>query len=93
MRLVTPEDHQYLTERGFSPQGTGIGVGTYQRTINKMTQSLSLVGTRDPTAPMYWTATGVHTDVFAVELCVRYEDHFESPIVAFATAEIRGWKA
>ncbi|MNM64534.1 hypothetical protein D3C81_759360 [compost metagenome] len=86
---VLPADHQAMLERGF----VWVAPGFYHRSDigpTHMDQYVELLGKRDPAIAKYWIATAVLPSGDA-RVVVRYADAFDSPLVAFITAEIRGW--
>lgn len=103
--VIDPEDHAQMEAWGFVYSFDGDGYGRYDRTVNGGRQTLMFLVpqrvvsngdgrvTRTPTgAPGHWTATMSPVAERNPELVVRYGDGFASPVVAFVTAEVRGWK-
>lgn len=84
--VIDPEDHAQMEAWGFVYSFDGDGYGRYDRTVDGGRQTLLYL------KPGHWAATMAPVAERNPELVVRYAEGFTSPVVAFVTAEVRGWK-
>lgn len=99
--VIDPEDHAQMEAWGFVYSFDGDGYGRYDRTVDGGRQTLMFLVPLAPLKvgqqhadrmPGHWAATLAPVAERTPELVVRYAEGFTSPVVAFITAEIRGWK-
>lgn len=98
MAYCTPEDTEYLAERGFGLTNDGqafnkVEGGTLYMVHPVWRHKKPGDLNTPPPEEVFWSATKIQTDFTGnVEVVVRLIDQQATPTSCFVTAEIRGWK-
>lgn len=97
MAYCTPEDTAYLAERGFvlSQDGQAFNkwVGNIVYIIMPVWPAMKVNQLDTPDASMVvWVAQAGYGEGIGLVAVVSFHDQQPTPISAFVTAEIRGWK-